>query len=186
MIVCLALSQATSARPLDAGDSNPRVTQMLRISFKKLTFQADRLRNETEPLNAYELIVKGLDIAPSLQMMNGIVDETAAYMHADSLDDADAKLVVGWLTSFVAAEKSMLDVLVKKRQDLDHFPHTVLAPVEEALSHFQGSFEKFSGALTRAMPTQEASAKEQFDALSQALEEALDAYKAASAGFEAL
>lgn len=126
-------------------------------------------------INEFNAPIQGRRIPVEIYSIRDKVNEASGKTTGQSpLSDADAKDVVGSLTSFVGESTHMLAVLIQRR-DIYTLAGYFDAIKMSLLDLFQ-AVDSYSDSLTAIVPTQSSAAQQQFSSLKQAIQSAVDKY----------
>ncbi|KAG0558427.1 hypothetical protein KC19_10G027400 [Ceratodon purpureus] len=177
ILFTLVVCQVATARPLSA-DPTPR--ERVQQAFKEITTLSDNLRIATLKITIFNAAQQGFVIA---QGFTGIITKIAEYTahipdpssNPSPFEDADAKLVVESLTTFVQVHQALLNVVIGKHGLLTLAPF--FEPIRISLVSLEAVVDTFAFKLIAMIPTQKPAADDQFGKLSVTVSKAIDTYK---------
>lgn len=170
--VLLFISLALSANAADSAACD-RIVQ----GIKKVTTMSDNLRVATLKIDLINAPLEGYTIAPGFACIFSNIASGSAAMAEEKggpLSDADAKLVVQSLTTFVQVHQALLNVVIEKHGLLTLM--TFFEPIRMALVSLESTVDFFAYDLIALIPTQKAAAENQFGSLSITVKLAQDTY----------
>ena len=177
ILFTLVVCQVATARPLSA-DPTPR--ERVQQAFKEITTLSDNLRIATLKITIFNAGQQGFVIA---QGFTGIITKIAEYTahipdpssNPSPFDDADAKLVVESLTTFVQVHQALLNVVIGKHGLLTLVPF--FEPIRISLVSLEAVVDTFAYKLIAMIPTQKPAATKQFDSLGVTVQLAINTYE---------
>lgn len=179
LLVSLALFQAVHC--LTASESEPKPVERIQAALKEITELSDNLRKETQKITFINAGTQGVKIGAGFAtIIVKITEYTArlagsAYGYTPSaLPDADAKLVVQSLTTFVKVHQALLNVVIGKHGIASLFPF--FEPIRVSLVNLEVVVDTFAFYLIDLIPTQKPAANDQLSALSVTLKDAQATY----------
>jgi hypothetical protein len=180
LLVSLALFQS-AVHGLTASDPEPKPVERIQAAFKEVTELSNNLRVETQKITFINAGSQGVKIAAGFStIIVKVTEYTArlagsAYGYTPSpLPDADAKLVVQSLTTFVKVHQALLNVVIGKHGIATLFPF--FEPIRVSLVNLEEVIDAFAFYLIDLIPTQKPAANDQFGALSVTLKDAQTTY----------
>jgi hypothetical protein len=178
LLLSLALCQAVTALELEA---EPKPVERLQKALKEITDLSDQLRVETEKITLFNAGQKGVVIAQGFATIIVKVTEytariagTAYGYNPTPFPDADAKLVVQSLTTFVKVHQALLAVVIGKHGLATMFPF--FEPIRIALVNLEVVVDTFAFYLIDLIPTQKPAATDELDKLTVSFKDAKDTY----------
>jgi hypothetical protein len=180
LLVSLALFQS-AVHGLTASDAGPKPVERIQAAFKEITELSNNLRVETQKITFINAGTQGVKIGLGFgTIIVKITEYTArlagsAYGYTPSpLPDADAKLVVQSLTTFVQVHQALLNVVIGKHGLATLFPF--FEPIRVSLVNLEIVVDTFAFYLIDLIPTQKPAANDQFGALTVTLKDAQATY----------
>uniref|UniRef100_A0A7I4AQQ5 Uncharacterized protein n=1 Tax=Physcomitrium patens TaxID=3218 RepID=A0A7I4AQQ5_PHYPA len=163
---------------VNAGMSN---VEKIQLAFKQITTASDNLRKETQLINIINAPLQGSKIAEGFAKIISAIAEYTIKINEGGvkndnspLPDADAKLVVQSLTTFVQVHQALLNVVIGKHGLLTLIPF--FEPIRLSLVSLEATIDAFAFALIAEIPTQKPAADVQFGSLSVTLQVAITTY----------
>ena len=177
--VTLKMAQTTYSLNLKGSGrlSNNPTTDKILQGFGNVTAMSDNLRKATEKINIFNAPQQGFIIAQGFTVIITKIAEGTTRVDAVTggpLPDADAKLVVDALTTFVHVHQALLNVVIGKHGLTTMIPF--FEPIRIALVSLEAVIDSFAFDLIALIPTQKPAATKQFDDLGVTLKKAQTTY----------
>jgi hypothetical protein len=178
LLLCLALCQAVTALELQA---EPRPVERIQKALAEITTLSDNLRVETQKITLFNAGQQGIVITQGFATIIVKITEytariagTAYGYNPTPFPDADAKLVVQSLTTFVEVHQALLNVVIGKHGLATMFPF--FEPIRISLVNLEIVVDTFAFYLIDLIPTQKPAATEELGKLSITLKDAQNTY----------
>ena len=158
------------------GLSNNPTTDKILQGFSDVTAMSDNLRVATSEITWQNVYKQGSNIPSGVTGIKAKISEGIAWLRSTTrgpLSDADARLVVDAITTFVNAQKALLKVMVGKVEVLSYVSDTIY----NALVDLDADLAAFAWDLKAVIPTKKTEAEKLFEDLNWKLQYAEVTYK---------